>query len=68
MEAKDILAQMKMLADAEGAAVREKLEKIKVLNAEIEIHREHAATINTTIRSCEETIAVKETAEKDDAK
>lgn len=65
MEAKDILARMKMLADAEDAAVREKLDEVKVLKAEIEIHREHAATINATIRGCEETIVAKETAEKE---
>lgn len=70
MEAKDILSRMKNLADIETTAVREKLDRVKVLNAEIEIHRGHAAAINETIRGCEETIAMKETAakEKEDSK
>ncbi len=65
MEAKDILIQMKNLADAEDAAVREKLDRIRILNAEVAIHREHASGINKTIRGCEETIALKETVEKE---
>jgi len=66
METKDVIARMKILADAENASIREKLDKVKILNAEIEIHREHVSTINTSVRECEDLVEQKGKIKPDD--
>jgi len=66
METKDVIARIKIMADAENVSIREKLDKVKILNAEIEIHREHSGTLNTSIRECEDLVEQKEKVKADE--